>query len=129
MKMGEIGFGDFFIFADCFGNDERPKLLALASEHLGLPLSPLLEQNFPNPFNASTTIRYIIGEEGIVQLRIFDLTGQIIRDLVTETQAPGIYQVVWDGKDNEGRLVANGMYIGELRIRNFSETIKMVLLQ
>ena len=126
---GEIGFGDFFIFADCFGNDERPKLLALASEHLGLPLSPLLEQNFPNPFNASTTIRYIIGEEGIVQLRIFDLTGQIIRDLVTETQAPGIYQVVWDGKDNEGRLVANGMYIGELRIRNFSETIKMVLLQ
>ncbi|MBN2092685.1 hypothetical protein JW964_23895, partial [candidate division KSB1 bacterium] len=61
-----------------------------------------LSQNFPNPFNPSTTISYQLPDEGRVILAIFNLSGQMIKKLVNENQAPGNYGIKWDATDEKG---------------------------
>ena len=126
---GIVDFDDFFIFADNFGKEARAKLIALAHEYLGLPLTPGLEPNYPNPFNSSTTIRYHIVESAQVQLDIFDLTGQRVKSLVNETHVPGSYEIMWDGT-NEGRVsVSSGLYFTKLEVGEFTEVRKMMLMK
>ena len=128
---GKIGFGDFFLFADAFGKSggEVGKLMALAQEYIGLPLSPRLEQNYPNPFNAWTTIRYQVAGEGVVQLEVFDLSGQRVRALVNELKGPGIYEVVWDGTNEAGQQVSSGMYLVRLRVGEWDEVRKVLMVK
>jgi len=126
---GAVDFDDFFIFADNFGKEERAKLIALAQQYIGLPATPRLEQNYPNPFNASTTIRYQIIELGLVQLDIFDLTGQQIRTLVNDFQRTGFYQVSWDGTNKQGESVSTGLYLARLQVGGFSKMRKMMLVK
>lgn len=72
------------------------------------------EQNWPNPFNPSTTIRYTIADVSDVQLIIYNVLGQQVLQLVNDIQAPGHYNVVWDGHDALGRQVATGVYVYRL---------------
>lgn len=72
---------------------------------------------YPNPFNASTTIRYDVPFAGRVQLHIYDVMGQRIRALVDETKPAGSHQVVWDGKDDAGREAASGLYLCRLGVQ------------
>ena len=88
-----------------------------------------LQQNYPNPFNLGTTIRYILPEAGEVSLRVLDITGQIIRNLVDQGQGEGSYQVVWDGQDDSGAIAANGVYIYELRADQSRSVRKMLLMK
>jgi hypothetical protein len=109
-------------------------LLASALGNLaatGLPKSFELAQNYPNPFNPSTTISYAIpeGENVITRLAIYNIRGQLVRELVDEIQNPGIYRVEWDGRDQHGRQVASGVYIYHLQAGDFVQTRKMVLLK
>jgi hypothetical protein len=62
-----------------------------------------LGQNYPNPVNPSTTIRYQLPVDGDLSLRIFDTAGQLVRELVQGRQPAGTYSVVWDGQRREGR--------------------------
>lgn len=94
-----------------------------------VPESSALLQNYPNPFNPGTTIHYVIAQEEHVVLSIWNLTGQLVRQLVRETQAPGHYSVIWDGRDEAGRLVANGVYLYRIRAGEFQASRKMVLIQ
>jgi hypothetical protein len=94
-----------------------------------LPKTYALRQNYPNPFNARTEIRYQIPEDNHVTLEIFNTLGQKVRNLVDYHQTAGEYVVVWDGRDANGREMASGVYFCRLRAGNFSETVKMVLLQ
>ncbi|MBN2000742.1 VWA domain-containing protein [candidate division KSB1 bacterium] len=75
-----------------------------------------LAQNFPNPFNPSTTIGYKIPVEGNVTLRIYDLSGRLVKVLVAQRQRAGIYQFNWDGTDSAGKKVAAGVYLYRLEI-------------
>ena len=94
-----------------------------------VPYSFTLDQNFPNPFNPSTTIRYAIPTTSTVTLRIFDLLGRQVRSLVNESQAPGRYEVVWNGKDDLGQQVTSGTYFCRLESGDLTMTQKMLLLK
>ena len=76
-----------------------------------LSLSP----NYPNPFNGRTLIRFELPEEASAKLVLFDLTGQRLRSLVEGRFTAGSHVAMWDGRDAEGRVVASGVYLLELR--------------
>jgi len=94
---------------------------------LSAPKYYALDQNYPNPFNPSTSIHYMLKERGRVHLTIYNIRGQLIRDLVDSEQAVGEYTVVWDGLDNNGRVVPSGTYLYSISVNDFSYTRKMAL--
>jgi hypothetical protein len=94
-----------------------------------LPEAFALRQNYPNPFNPRTTIAYELPEEQDVLLRVFSITGQVVRDLGRGTQSPGYYSVTWDGRDDSGRKVGSGVYLYRLWAGSFAQTRKLVLVK
>ena len=90
-----------------------------------------LEQNHPNPFNPATTIRYAVSsaDSKHTMLEIFNILGQKVRTLVDEPRRVGSYEVAWDGKDDEGEEVASGIYLYRLRVGEFSQFRKMLLMK
>ncbi len=94
-----------------------------------LPTEFALYQNFPNPFNPSTTIKYDLKENANVVLKVYNVLGQEVRTLVNAKQTAGFQKVVWDGRDNNGVPVASGVYIYRIQANDFIRTMKMVLLK
>ncbi len=94
-----------------------------------LPAIMQLEQTYPNPFNAFTTIRYALDREASIELGVYDVLGRQIRALVTGLQRTGQYAVVWDGRDAAGRRMASGVYFCKLRSGQQEHVGKMLLLQ
>jgi len=92
-------------------------------------ISYQLEQNYPNPFNPSTTIRFALPEAGEVSLRIYNLNGQLVKEIVNGRFESGRHSVVWDGKDAAGHQVASGLYWYRLRANGFVQTKKLVLMK
>lgn len=88
-----------------------------------------LYQNFPNPFNPLTTIKYSISKLTDVRLDIYNILGQEIKTLVDCEQEPGNYQIIWDGTNKQGMKVANGIYLYQIIAGRFIQTKKMVLLK
>lgn len=86
-----------------------------------------LEQNFPNPFNPSTTIEYHLPSQSPVDMAVYNLLGQRVRRLVFSSQLAGVHRAVWDGTDQAGRPVASGVYFYRLKTDTFTGTRKMVL--
>lgn len=74
-----------------------------------------LLQNYPNPFNPITTIRYQLPEPAEVNLTIFDPLGQKVRTLVNEHQSAGEWSIVWDGRDDQIRMINSGVYLYRIR--------------
>jgi flagellar hook assembly protein FlgD len=70
----------------------------------------VLAQSFPNPFNASTRIRYRIAVDGPASITVFDAMGQAVRTLADRFHTAGEYALQWDGRDETGRVVASGVY-------------------
>jgi hypothetical protein len=89
----------------------------------------VLHGAYPNPFNPSTTIRYDLAQASDVQLNVYAVTGQLVRQLVAGQQATGAHQVEWDGRDGAGTLVGNGAYLAELRAGEFRAVTRMVLMK
>ena len=85
--------------------------------------------NYPNPFNPSTTIRYILPSDMFVELTVFNLNGQRIKILVHEQMASGEYRAVWNGRDEEDIPVSAGVYLYRLRTSKFQVTRKMLLVR
>ncbi len=94
-----------------------------------VPATVVLEQNYPNPFNPETTIRFQLAEPSHVRLSIFNTLGRKIRELVNNRYTPGNYGVHWDGKDENGNLVANGIYYYQLRAGGFIQVKEMSFLK
>ncbi|MDH4038012.1 MAG: beta-propeller fold lactonase family protein [Candidatus Krumholzibacteria bacterium] len=92
-------------------------------------LSYGLEQNMPNPFNPTTTIKYALAQDGPVSLTIYDVRGARVRELVNERQRADVYKVVWDGTNDRGQHVSSGMYFYRLSAGKFTQTRKMLLLK
>jgi flagellar hook assembly protein FlgD len=88
-----------------------------------------LEQNFPNPFNPTTGIRYQIAGTAAVSLTVYDLLGQAVRTLVNEIKDAGSYEAVWDGRNDQGQNVGSGIFFYRLQAGTFVETRRMVLLK
>lgn len=94
-----------------------------------LPIEFDISQNFPNPFNPVTRVDYSLPEPCHVQIRIYNVLGQIVTTLVDEHHEPGLYDVIWDGKDTAGRMVASGMYFYQMIAGEFVSAKKMIVLK
>ncbi|HTY36944.1 MAG TPA: putative Ig domain-containing protein, partial [Bacteroidota bacterium] len=94
-----------------------------------IPTAFALEQNYPNPFNPETTVRYKVAEKIGVQISLYNIQGQKIRTLVNAVPDPGVYRVVWDGRNESGEVVSSGLYICRMQAGAFVSTQKMILLR
>jgi len=89
-----------------------------------------LAQNAPNPFNPTTSVRFSVGRDGAeVALRVFDVSGRVVRVLADGPHPAGAHVVDWDGRDARGRPCASGVYFYRLSIDGWSSTRRMVLLK
>ncbi|MCH7764391.1 MAG: T9SS type A sorting domain-containing protein [Candidatus Marinimicrobia bacterium] len=100
-----------------------------------LPNRLILYPNYPNPFNPITNINYALPEDSFVELMIYNLLGQEVRKLPTGNEPAGIRSIVWDGRDNRGRMTSSGVYIYRLSAKSvesgehFHQARKMLLLR
>lgn len=101
-----------------------------------LPREFALYQNSPNPFNPTTTLRFDVPEESVVQLDVFNIIGQSVRSLKNERVAAGRYMLHWDGTDERSVHLASGIYIVRMTARSagtsgttFSHSIKLLLMK
>jgi hypothetical protein len=88
-----------------------------------------LQQNFPNPFNASTTISFDISKDVTVRLEIYTVTGQLIKTILDKELTAGSYRFVWNGDDNDNSPVASGVYLYQLKINDSIMTKKLVMIR
>ncbi len=97
----------------------------------GLPASGYaLHPCYPNPFNPLTTISYDVPDPVTVTLTIHDLAGKLVKTLVaSQTVDAGRHEVVWNGRDNRGRMAVSGVYFYRLEAGSFSETRRMTLVK
>lgn len=93
-------------------------------ENSSNPVSIKLFENFPNPFNPSTTLRYSISEASFISIKVFDLIGNEITSLVNEEKSAGTYELNWDAVN-----LPSGVYLYQLKAGSFIETKKMVLMK
>ena len=94
------------------------------------PVEFSLSQNYPNPFNSQTTIEYQISGSGTkVNLAIYNILGQRVKELVNKNQPPGKYYMIWNGRDEDGRNVASGNYIYQIIAGKFRTSKKMIYLK
>lgn len=85
---------------------------------------------YPNPFNPQTTIAFDLHQRGPVFLRVFDLAGRLVKELIGgESYAPGRQEATWNGTDDTGRHVAAGAYFYRLEAGRFSETKRLILVK
>lgn len=98
-------------------------------DHISIPKEFVLNQNFPNPFNPSTTIRYEVPDETRVTLKVYNLLGQEVRTLVDAVKGSGRYEIRWDGKNASGKEVASGVYLYRLQADKFVQTRKMLFIK
>jgi hypothetical protein len=142
LYIGKNRWGDAFegqidellISTEEFNLDIPPAMKRVADDSMNLQY-PLLSQNYPNPFNNSTIIEFQIpglgGEnnKANVQLGIYNIYGQCVKELISSYKSPGRYSVIWDGLDNNGSEVAAGLYIYHISIENFKTTKKMLFIK
>ena len=88
------------------------------------PTQYVLEQNYPNPFNPSTNIRFKIPESGFTTLKIYNLLGQEVAVIVSESLVAGIYDFNFNGID-----LSSGIYLYRLRVNDFSASKKMIFIK
>ncbi len=96
----------------------------------GVPKVNHLEGNFPNPFNPETSIRFSAATAGRVTVRIFDVAGRVVNTLTRHVAEPGASEVRWNGKAQDGRRLASGVYFYRIRFANGQESeAKMTMLK
>jgi len=97
----------------------------------GPPAAPAgrLHPAMPNPFNPRTKMRFDLDRAGTVQLEVFDLEGRHVRTLVSGNLEAGEHAATWDGRNGDGLAVASGVYLLQLRGKNFAETRHVTLIK
>jgi len=88
-----------------------------------------LQNNYPNPFNPSTTIKYQLPDAVDVRLEIYNVVGQVVRTLIGEQQNAGRYEYQWDATNNNGQSLSSGIYFYRLQAGEFQEVKKMLLMK
>ncbi|MEJ2634371.1 MAG: FG-GAP-like repeat-containing protein [Calditrichia bacterium] len=104
-------------------------VVGISDKESGLPKSFALRQNYPNPFNPETRISFDLPRNSDVSIVIYNTLGQIVRTLVNDSRNAGTYTVTWNGRNDHGALVANGLYIYMLKAGNYTQVRKMTFLK
>jgi len=99
-------------------------LVTGVADERAIPEEFALSQNHPNPFNPTTTIHYELPLEGFVTLKVFDVLGNEVATLVNERKEEGRYQITFDASS-----LSSGVYIYQVRINDFIDTKKMILMK
>ena len=94
-----------------------------------LPTIFKLDQNFPNPFNPETTIRFQLPLAEHVVVEIYNINGQRIRTLVNDQRAAGYYSLIWNGQNDSGLRVSTGLYFVRMKAGGYVHTVKMSFLK
>ncbi|MDZ4722892.1 MAG: T9SS type A sorting domain-containing protein [candidate division Zixibacteria bacterium] len=94
-----------------------------------LPGSYSLSQNYPNPFNPTTTIEFALPEASQVQIEVFNLLGESVRELVNKQFGAGVHHIEFDSRNNASQSLASGMYFYRIIAGSFSSSKKMILLK
>jgi flagellar hook assembly protein FlgD len=93
-----------------------------------IPNQAELFQAFPNPFNASISIAYEIKKTEVVHLKIYNINGKEVKNLVNRTEHHGFYKIKWDGKNNQGISISGGIYFVHIQTGNSIQTRKIIYL-
>jgi tetratricopeptide (TPR) repeat protein len=115
--------------------ESRDRLLNLISNVkeedavLEVPIKFGLDQNFPNPFNPSTTISYTIPEEAKVTINVYNIKGQLVRKLFANNQVKGEHKLIWNGKNDNGKQASSGLYLIKIDYQGKSITRKALMLK
>lgn len=99
-------------------------IVSVEEEINSVPKSYSLKQNFPNPFNPTTKIKYSIPQSSQVQIKVYDVLGNEIETLVNEEKSVGTYELTWNAAN-----LPSGVYFYQLKVGSFVQTKKMVLLR
>jgi|GEM_PF-3979249 len=93
------------------------------------PIIYSLKKSYPDPFNKNTTISYSIAKSGKVLIKVYDISGRVVKTIVNEEQSRGIYKVRWEGTDNHNCEVSAGVYFYRLQSGEFTSTKKTVCVR
>lgn len=88
-----------------------------------------LLQNYPNPFNPTTTIEYQIPKSGNVEVKIYNISGQLTRTIENGFRNAGTYKIFWDSKNDFGQKVSSGVYIYQVKYDNAIISKKLILIK
>ena len=117
--------GTFIVFGEDPNSISIRRIVPVVSiDDREAPLTFALEQNFPNPFNPTTSIRFSVPETANVTLNVYSITGQLVATLVNEVRPAGVYNVSFDASS-----LASGVYIYRIHAGGFTSTQKMTLIK
>jgi hypothetical protein len=127
--IGSVGYKDIRGLAYSLGEPS-----AIDPENLNLPRIFSLEQNYPNPFNPSTQIKFSLPVNANVKITVYNLLGQIVRELVNNNMNTGSHSVQWNSDDSSGKKVSSGIYFYEINAngidgKQFNQVRKMMLIK
>ncbi len=110
-------------------SDAGPRPTAVAEAASALPMQSALGKAYPNPFNASVAIPFVLAREEAIQLVVYDALGQAVRTLLQGVWSAGAHQALWDGRNDSGQHVGNGTYFVRLRADGTHKMTKVMLLK
>ena len=117
-------------------SDSAEPLFWLGGQEMGIknnlnviPTNYFLSQNFPNPFNPITTLKYELPEDSFVDVTVYDLLGNVVKNLINANQSSGYKSLQWDATNNQGEPVSAGIYLYKIQADDFIDTKKMILLK
>ncbi len=127
LKSTDIDFD--LILLDTLGLKVEPVAVTSVDESRQLPGELALQANYPNPFEHSTKISYLLSQASFVKLTITNALGQQVRKLVDAQQQPGYYTVEWAGRNDAGKALPPGVYLYRLEAGNFTQARTMMMLK
>ncbi len=124
----DIQVSDLHITARAIDNSELEFTMDTTSGTL-TPRVFALNANYPNPFNPMTKISFSLPETQDVKLAVYSIDGRKVATLVNETRGPGLHEVVWTGRNDDGQSVSSGMYFYRIDAGPYSQVHKMTLMK
>ena len=104
------------------------QVVSAQPEHF-IPEVFTLHHNYPNPFNPTTTLRYDLPEDAMVNITIYDMMGHVVKTMVNSQQNAGFKSIQWNATNDKGQPVSAGLYLYTIQAGEFRQTKKMVLLK
>tara|TARA_B100000686_G_scaffold306385_1_gene345752 strand:- start:331 stop:1806 length:1476 start_codon:yes stop_codon:yes gene_type:complete len=116
-------------FFDSMDDCQESCIILNSPEFSMLPISHKIFNNYPNPFNPITTLRYDLTEDALVNITIYDMMGRVVKTMVNSQQNAGFKSVRWNATNDNGSPVSAGLYLYTIQAGDFRQTKKMVLLK
>jgi hypothetical protein len=125
---GTANPGDFSLVTNPGDSTSKPAV-TLVTDFLGNPAAYELFNNYPNPFNPETNIRFTLPQPSNVKIDVYNISGELVNSLTNSEYNNGTHTVKWNGKNSYGQNVSSGIYLYRMTANDFAETKRMILLK